>query len=250
VGVTTIRAFALFAAAGTWLRAAALLALPGLLAPVVPAVAATTPDKLAGPPAQTAQPPQTPSEPVHVDGFRSAHWGMTERQVEAAIRQDFGIPADRIHAEENLTDRTTVLTIIVNDLLEGAGKGRVSYILGYQSKKLIEVNLVWGTAVDPRIDPDLVVAAANQLRTLFLTSGYQPGTVAANVAAGTGMMIVFQGEDADKHMTLLRLASAPAPASSRQHRSEESPHPTIILQLSYIENAANPDIYRLKKGQF
>ena len=30
--------------------------------------------------------------------------------------------------------RTTVLTIAVNDLLEGAGPARVSYILGYKTR--------------------------------------------------------------------------------------------------------------------
>jgi hypothetical protein len=35
------------------------------------------------------------SEPFQVDGFRSAHWGMTDAQVKAAIRKDFNIPRKR-----------------------------------------------------------------------------------------------------------------------------------------------------------
>jgi hypothetical protein len=104
--------------------------------------------------------------------------------------------------------------------------------------------------VDPRVKPQLVVAAGNQLRTLFLTSGYQPGTIASNVATGGGTMIVFEGRGAEKHMTLLRLVRAPAAVSSRQHGRGDSPGAAILLVLSYIENATNPDIYRLKKGQF
>jgi hypothetical protein len=230
-------------------RAAATLGL--LLLLLAPSgAAAGAAEKHAGMPPQEAAPPAPAAERVHVEGFRSARWGMTERQVKAAIRQDFGIPADRVHAEENFDERTTLLTIGVNELLEGAGKARVSYILGYASKKLIEVNIVWGTTIDPHIKPDRVVAAANQLRTLFLSSGYQPGTIASNVPTGGGTMIVFQGADADAHMTLLRLASAPAHVSSRQHRAGEADAPTVVLLLSYIENPANPDIYRLKKGQF
>ena len=81
-------------------------------------------------------------------------WGMTEAQVKAAILKDFNIAADKVQTEENSSERTTVLSITVNELLEGAGKARVSYILGYSSKKLIQVNVVWGTSIDPQAKPE------------------------------------------------------------------------------------------------
>ena len=81
------------------------------------------------------------SEPFQVDGFRSARWGMTDAQVKAAIRRDFNIPPEKIQTEENASERTAILTITVGDVLEGAGKARISYIFGYTSKKLIQVNI-------------------------------------------------------------------------------------------------------------
>lgn len=212
--------------------------------------AAAPPTRAAEKPAQPAQhaSQQSPATtaPVRVDGFRSAHWGMTEAEVKEAIRHDFGIPPDKMHVEENPSERTKIITATVKDLLQGAGDARISYILGYRTKRLIQVNIVWGITVDPHVKPQLVVAAANQLRTLFLTSGYQPGTIASNVATGRGAMIVFEGRDAEKHMTFLRLISV----SSRQHRHRKSAAPAVLLVLSYIENTTDPDIYRLKKGQF
>jgi hypothetical protein len=82
---------------------------------------------------------------------------MTDAQVKAAIRKDFNNPAEKIQTEENASERTAVLTVTVGDLLEGAGKARVSYILGYASKKLIQVNIVWGTTIDPQAKPDRIV---------------------------------------------------------------------------------------------
>src|SRR5260221_2226146 len=114
--------------------------------------------------------PAAPAQPVHVDGFRSAQWGMTEPQVKAVIHKDFNIAPEKIKSEENLAERTHVLTVVVPDLLEGAGAARVSYIFGYTTKKLIQVNLLWGTAIDPQISPEKVLAAADQLRQLFLDS--------------------------------------------------------------------------------
>jgi hypothetical protein len=187
-------------------------------------------------------------EPFQVDGFRSAHWGMTDAQVKAAIRKDFNIAPEKVLSEENPSERTTVMTVTIGDLLEGAGKARVSYILGY-ANKLIQVNIVWGTTIDPQVKPDRIVAGANQLRALFLGYPYQADTVASNVPTADGTITVFQGQDAEKHMTLLRLVSTPAPPPPKNAKGE-APGPTVVLFLSYVLDVRNPDVYRLKKGQF
>jgi hypothetical protein len=219
---------------GTMALAALLLAAPG----------AVSPGWSAPPPSETsAQPPAATGEAAHVEGFRSARWGMSETEVKAAIAGDFKIPADKLKPESNVSERTGVLTVQVPELIEGARIARVSYIFGYTTKKLIQVNLVWGTPVDPQIKPEGVVAAANQLRDLFVSQGYAPGTVVVNARAGDGEVIVFQGQDADKHTTLLRLVSTPPP------KKEKSP-PQTALFLSYILDSRNPDIFRLKKGSF
>ena len=227
-----------------------LLALLALTVAQPAQAAAPEQPSAASKPAAAQQPEQDSTEHVQVEGFRSARWGMTEAQVKAAIQKDFNIPVDKEQAEENPSERTTVVSITVNDLLEGAGKARISYILGYTTKKLIQVNIIWGTTIDPQVKPDRIVAAANQLRTLFINSGYDRETVASNVATADGSITVFQGQDSDKHMTLLRLVSTPAPAPSKQRGKTETAGPTVVLLLSYLLDARNPDVYRLKKGQF
>jgi hypothetical protein len=200
---------------------------------------------------QRAQPATTenPTEPFQVEGFRSAHWGMTDAQVKAAIKKDFNIPPEKVQTEENPSERTTVLAITANDVLEGAGKARISYILGYSGKKLIQVNIVWGSTVDPQTKADRIVAAANQLRALFLSSSYQADTVASNVATADGTITVFQGQDAEKRMTLLRLVSTPPPPPPKGGKAEAG-EPRVVLFLSYVLDPRTPDVYRLKKGQF
>jgi hypothetical protein len=203
------------------------------------------------PPASAAPAPEAaPAEQVQVAGFRSAQWGMGEPQVKAAIQKDFNIAADKIKSEENLAERTHVLTVVVPDLLEGAGAARVSYIFGYATKKLIQVNLLWGTAIDPEISAEKIGAAADQLRQLFLDSGYQPQTIVTNAKMNDSEVLVFKGEDADKHATILRLAAGVMGAQPTRHGKTEKPATAMALSLSYILDAHNPDIYRLKKGQF
>lgn len=220
----------------------ALLSLPTLgLAQAVPAPPSAAPSA-AHPPAAPV-----PADRVRVDGFRAAQWGMTIAQVKAAVQKEFNIPMDKAKTEENLAERTEVLTVTVPDLLEGAGPARVSYIFGYASKKLIQVNILWGTAVDPQAVPEKIVAAANQLRQLFTDSGYDPETIATNVKMNDGSILVFEGADADRHTTILRLASATTTAG----RGAKAPRISeTVLSLSYVLDPRNPDIYRLKKGQF
>jgi hypothetical protein len=217
-----------------------------------PAVAVSQPAPAASdqrqPPGTTATPSESePVEHAKVEGFRSARWGMDAAQIKAAIHKDFGIPAEKVKTEENAAERTTVLTIAVNDLLEGAGPARISYILGYKTKKLIQAAVLWGTPVDPQAQPEKIVAAANQLRQLFLDSGYQPETVVANARMADGTILVFQGQDTDKHTTVLRLANAQAPAKGSK---AEAAGGSVALSLSYILDSRSPDIFRLKKGQF
>ena len=203
------------------------------------------------PTAQSQTPDMAEAERAAITGFRSARWGMTDTQVKAAIQKDFNILPDKVQMEENLGERTTVLTVTVDDLLEGVGKARVSYILGYSTKKLIQVNVVWGTAIDPQVKPERVVAGANQLRSLFLSSGYVPDTVVSNVPSGSGAITVFQGEDADKHMTVLRLvASSEASGRQKQQHKDNASGASVALLLSYVQDPRHPDVYRLKKGQF
>jgi len=141
-----------------------------------------------------------------------------------------------------------VASVTVNDLLEGGGPARVSYILGFKTKKLIQVNILWGTPVDPQVQAEKIVAASNQLRQLFLDSGYEPETVVTNAPVADGTILVFQGQDPEKHTTVLRLASGSAPASAKG--SKEARAMTVALSLSYIRDSRTPDIFRLKNGQF
>jgi hypothetical protein len=199
---------------------------------------------------QSAAPPAAQTAPaLQLQGFRDAHWGMDANEVKAAIRKDFNITPDKIQTEENPSERTSVLSVTVANLIEGAGSARVSYIFGFTTKKLIQVNVIWGTPVDPQAKPDEVVAAANQLRDLFVASGYDPGSIHTNAAAKDGTIVVFEGADAEKHATLLTLINGTVPGAVKNGKREPATQ-TIVLRLSYILDPQNPDIFRLKKGQF
>jgi hypothetical protein len=212
------------------------------------ALAAATGEISAQLPDPTGAVPETgPTASATVSGFRSARWGMNDAEVRAAIQRDFGIPPAKVSTTENAAERTTVLSTTVADLLDGAGTARLSYILGYKTKKLIQVTIIWGTPVDPKVPPQNIVTAANQLRQLFLDSGYEPKTIIVNSRLADGSIVVFEGRDPEGHTTVLRLASTQRPAKGPQNKPGLA---SVALSLSYVLDSRNPDIFRLKKGQF
>ena len=79
-----------------------------------------------------------------IDGFRSAKFGMDEKQLLRAISKDFRIPKTKIKNLTNPIEKITALEVTVPKLLAFGGPARVQYILGYKSKKLVNVSVLWG----------------------------------------------------------------------------------------------------------
>src|SRR6266446_9641835 len=91
------------------------------------------------------QPSPPVGPPARIEGFRQARFGMSEEQVRQAIRKDFPGAAAKLTSAVHPSEKTTVLSLSVVDLLPHTGNARISYILGYRSKKLSQVNIVWAT---------------------------------------------------------------------------------------------------------
>ncbi|MBB3264624.1 hypothetical protein FHW79_002242 [Azospirillum sp. OGB3] len=228
----------------------AALALAGTLAGAAqaattdrgPAPAAPAPAAQAAP-ATTAPAGAAEAAPAaKVTGFRSARFGMSGDEVAKAIAKDFKIEGKDIRRETNATERTTSLIVKVDDLQTGAGPAVVAYILGHSTQKLFQVNILWGGAVNPKVDPNALVGAANALRNYFVGQGYRQEGMLLNAPVGDGsQVVVFRGTDSQGRMSLLTLAVPPKP-------SDDTPALPPSMQLSYIEKPNEPDVFRIEKG--
>ena len=181
-----------------------------------------------------------------VEGFRTAHFGMSEKDVLNLVRKEFSLDEDAVAREENSLEKTTSLIVPVNDLIPDSGPSRIAYIFGYSSKNLIQVNVVWGHSVDAGTTAQKLVATANILRNYFSAAGYK--NVIVNQPVEVGATVVFRGSDDDGRMVLLVLNAARA--SDDQSDDGDSAARRVSLRLSYMENPGNPDIYRVQEGQF
>jgi hypothetical protein len=177
---------------------------------------------------------------AEVDGFRSAQFGMTEGAVRAAIVTDFGVKSDAIKVIDNKVERTRVLVVRVPDLFKDAGLTEIGYVLGYKSKALIQVNLLWGTPLSPQItESQISLISANLLR-YFSVEGFPANRVQQRVKIGKDATLLFQG--ADRKGRLVQLV----------RRSEALPDKTqrLTLRLAYIAETKNPDVFKIAKGAF
>ena len=178
-----------------------------------------------------------------VNGFRSAQFGMNERDLIKAIRGDFGIGKKQVSRQIHPNEKTITLGISVSKLLPESGDAKVFYILGYKSKRLIHINVIWGRPVMKNPNAEAVVATANQLRNHFMQKKYQKEGFALNAQLGEGVILVFQGKDRKGRAARLLLSN---PKSEGDKKAGES----SALTLSYIEKPEDPDVFRIKEGDF
>lgn len=200
-----------------------------------------------------AEAPSSTAEVTHLTGFRSATFGMTEDQVRGAITKDFNLSGKDVGKSENPTEKTTILDVTVKNLLPSGGDARVSYIFGYQSHKLIQVNVGWGAMGGTTATLESLVEAANQLRTYLLGVGYRADSIVANARLPDGTILVFRGLDADNRGATVVLTGIPADKSADAKGDAKDKAPPVkpaSLQLSYVSDPKNPDVFHIKPGQF
>lgn len=198
------------------------------------------------PPAEAASDDGDTKAAAAVEGFRTAHFGMSESDVSKAVRKEFDLKKDDIAHEENGLEKTTSLIVSANNLIPDSGPSRVAYIFGYGSKNLIQVNIVWGHPVDQNTTAQKLVATANILRNYFSASGYKD--VIVNQPVEVGATVVFRGSD-DKGRMVLLVLNATRASDAQAEEGADAPQ-RVSLRLSYMENPGNPDIYRVQEGQF
>jgi hypothetical protein len=180
--------------------------------------------------------------PAKVDGFRAARFGADEQAVRAAIAADFGKSGDAIRIVDNPVERTRVLVVRVANLFADSGEAEIGYVIGYKSKALIQVNLLWGTPLTPGVTQAQLSAVAATLTRYFGGQGFAADRVTRNKQLGNGGVLIFQGSDMGGHMVqLVRRVEAVKADAGKQR---------MTLRLAYIADPRTPDIFRIAKGAF
>jgi hypothetical protein len=100
----------------------------------------------------------------------------------------------------------------------------------------------------PTAGDETVVGLANSLRDYFTSENFKPDSIVVNHQLAADAILVFRGSDDQKRTVLLLLSGIAASARSEEKKSPKPP--PLRLELSYIEDPAHPDVFKIGKGQF
>ncbi len=183
-----------------------------------------------------------------ITGYRSAEFGMAESAIYDAIAADFGLAPDAVKRTTHSLEKTVILTVFVDDLVYGAGRTEIAYILGYRSKALIQVNLVWRMPADAVGHKQRLLQAANTMINRFALLGFPQSQIEPNSPFEDGATLLFRGQD--KHGRLVLLGLNSPSESDGSGLAEASGNEGLWLRVSFIVNAGAPDIFKIEPGQF
>jgi hypothetical protein len=158
---------------------------------------------------------------AELNGYYSAHFGMNEGDLINVIHNDFGKNKSEVLRQVHPNENTISLEITTLKLSPEIGGAKVFYILDYKSKRLVQVNVIWGRPVVVNPNKRNIVEVANHIRNNLFQKLYQKEGFALNSQLGEGVILVFQGKDRKGRAVRLLL----------NNPKDEN----ISLTLSYIE---------------
>ncbi len=192
------------------------------------------------------EPPKSPSSPKAqtqiqrssgdfiIEGYRSAKFGMNQNEITNAIKKDFNISVDQINIEKNVIESTISLNVDVPDLLPEAGIARVIYILGHESNRLVQINIIWGAPFFSKAKDTAIIQGSSLLRNYFFKKGFEKDRTTLNGRLKNGDYLVFRAtEEGGRAVNLI---------IKKIQKNKESDKPRISLILSYLANHISPDI--------
>ena len=174
-----------------------------------------------------------------IDGFRSAKFGMSEKQVLLSIAQDFKILKSKVKRDVSSTEKTTSLNILAPKLIHEGGLAKIVYLLGYNSKKLMQVNIYWMPALSNSLNGKEILSTAKLLRRHFFKKRYKKSGYIVNSPRRGSTKIEFLGHDEKGSGLLLRSIYA-------KSQKETGKKETVKLVLSYMLDPNKPDIFKGK----
>lgn len=174
----------------------------------------------------------TPSKKWHVlDGFRSAKFGMNEKQVMLALSKDFNATKEHVQRTIQPDTKDLKLLIDINDLAIEGLDAYIIYTLEHRSKRLIDIEVTWGADVSDKVDYDKFFLLLNALRKHFSKKANGMQRVLLDKKMKDGNSIIFRGDD-EKGRTILFLHTK---AINKKGSN---------LKISYISKPPKPLIFK------
>jgi len=185
-----------------------------------------------------------------VDGFRTAHFGMTPDEVRAAVAKD--LPAAILgELTADPVNRTRFFTAAMPALKPGPGPASVTYVFGSASGRLMHVNVEW-TLADPSADERKALTASGATVVQGFAGFYwRLLTVARGVPVGPNTLILFTGGGEKGGVVEVRLSGvAYTVQTDKGEVASPAPKGPASLRIAFAQADSAPDAFTLKPGSF
>ena len=135
----------------------------------------------------------------------------------------------------------------MNDIIPESGPALVAYIFGYESKKLIQINIIWSGTENSLASAENLVATGKILRNYFVAQEFPVEGLMTNQRLTNGSIVMFRGVDSKGRAIVLQLNIEPGATAESGATGDAK---VTSLNLSYILDAVAPDIFKIDKGDF
>ena len=145
-----------------------------------------------------------------------------------------------------------MLTAKLAALDPAPGPARIAYIFGYSSKKLIQVNVVWGEdPATPPVDVSAMIAGGTRLQGYFAEYAWRKDTTRSGIPVGENTIVLFSGDDEKKGAVRL-IADGVKFQVEKDGKPISSPDPKgpPKVIINYIADRESPDVMHIEKGKF
>jgi hypothetical protein len=197
------------------------------------------------------EPSPAQSARYDINGFRDARFGMTEPEVRAVARASFGAKDEEMTLRTNSVDGTTMLLVHARKLEPGLPEGRIVYQFGYQSRRLIQVDVIWGEDTNQPLNDSGMVEGGARLQRFFLGFAWRPGSVRAGFPIGDNTVLLFGGEDDRKGAVRLTIDGIRYQTTvNGVFTTSPDPQTAPKLTVTYVADRIDPDIRRITRADF
>ena len=109
-----------------------------------------------------------------------------------ALKKDFGIPKGEVTRTQNSIEKTISLIITNDNIIPDSGRAVIAYIFGYESKKLIQINVIWSIDDSKLASAENLLATGNILRNYFVAQGFPQEGLLTNQRLNDGSIVMFR----------------------------------------------------------
>ncbi len=189
------------------------------------------------------------ASPYVIEGFRSAKFGMTKSQVVDAIKKDFKVSDAKIIRDTNIENGTDLLVVKQPSLSAFASPTTISYIFGYESKRLTTINVeIVNASKEANAQGSFLNTAINKLVPYFKENDLSAYKVIDSAALEKENVVVLFGllPKSKTHPQALEIALSNVSVTQKDKQvivdvKKDSEQP-MVLRISYVKDLENIDI--------